>query len=146
MRIAGVDFGTVRVGIALADTEVGIAGPYENYTRRSTALDAEYFQSLTREERIGRFVVGLPVHLDGGESQKSTEARAFGKWLGEVTGTPVEYFDERFTTAEADELLSARKLTKKQRQARRDQLAAQIMLSAYLESGARGQESTESID
>ena len=52
-----------------------------------------------------------------------------------MTGVPVEYFDERFTTSEADELLSARKLTKKQRQARRDQLAAQIMLTAYLESG-----------
>src|SRR5262245_13645657 len=146
MRIAGVDFGTVRIGIALADTEVGIAGPYENYTRRSTALDAEYFKTLAHEERIGRFVVGLPVHLDGGESQKSVEARAFGKWLGEVTGTPIEYFDERFTTAEADELLSARKLTKKQRQARRDQLAAQIMLTAYLESGGKGNEQPTGID
>ena len=52
-----------------------------------------------------------------------------------VTGVPVEFFDERFTTAEAEELLGAAKLTKKQRQARRDQLAAQIMLTAYLESG-----------
>ena len=98
MRIAGIDYGTVRIGIALADTEVGIAGPFENYTRRTPALDAEYFATLAKEERIGRFVVGLPVHLHGGESQKSTEARAFGEWLGEVTGVPVEYFDERFTT------------------------------------------------
>jgi putative Holliday junction resolvase len=90
------------------------------------------------DEQIGRFIVGLPVHLHGGESQKSTEARKFGAWLAEVTGTPVEYFDERFTTSEADELLGTAKLTKKQRQARRDQLAAQIMLAAYLESGCRG--------
>jgi len=48
--------------------------------------------------------------------------------------------------AEADELLSTRKLTKKQRQARRDQLAAQIMLTAYLESGGRSQPSPESVD
>ncbi len=107
---------------------MGIAGPYENYNRRSPKLDAEYFQRLATEERIGRFVVGLPVHLSGSESQKSTEARAFGEWLGEVTGVAVEYFDERFTTSEADELLSSVKFTKKQRQARRDQLAAQIML------------------
>jgi putative Holliday junction resolvase len=146
MRIAGIDYGTVRIGIATADTEVGIAGAYENYARRSKALDAEYFAALARDERIGRFVVGLPVHLHGGESQKSTEARAFGQWLGEVTGTPVEYFDERFTTAEADHVLGAAKLTKKKRQARRDQLAAQIMLTAYLESGARGQETLDSID
>ncbi len=146
MRIAGIDYGTVRIGIATADTEVNIAGPYENYTRRSKQLDAEYFQTLAREERIGRFVVGLPVHLHGGESQKSLEARQFGKWLAEVTGVPVEYFDERFTTSQADEYLNAAGLTKKQRQARRDQLAAQIMLTAYLESGARGQDSLDSID
>jgi putative holliday junction resolvase len=146
MRIAGIDYGTVRIGIAMADLELGIASPYENYTRRTAPLDAEYFAKLAKEERIGRFVVGLPVHLHGGESQKSIESRAFGKWLGEATGVPVEFFDERFTTAEADELLNAVKLTKKKRQARRDQLAAQIMLTAYLESGRRGQDSLESID
>jgi putative holliday junction resolvase len=146
MLIAGIDYGTVRIGIALADTEVGIAMPFENYTRRSAALDNEYFTTLAREERIGRFVVGLPVHLHGGESQKSAEARTFGKWLGEATGVPVEFYDERFTTAEADELLAQRKLTQKQRQARRDQLAAQIMLAAYLESGGRGQDQLDSID
>ena len=146
IRIAGIDFGTVRIGIATADTSVGIAGPYENYNRRSPKLDAEYFQRLATEERIGRFVVGLPVHLSGSESQKSTEARAFGKWLGEVTGVAVEYFDERFTTSEADELLSSVKFTKKQRQARRDQLAAQIMLSGYLEAGSRGQDNPGGIE
>jgi putative Holliday junction resolvase len=146
MRIAGIDYGTVRIGIATADTDVGIASPAANYTRRNAALDAEYFVQFSQEERIGRFVVGLPVHLHGGESQKSSEARAFGQWLGQATGVPVEYFDERFTTAEADELLNAAKLTKKQRQARRDQLAAQIMLAAYLESGSRGQDAIESID
>lgn len=146
LRIAGIDFGTVRIGIATADTEIGIAGPYENYNRRSLALDAEYFKRLAKEERIGRFVVGLPVHLSGHESQKSTEAREFGEWLGGVTGVPVEYFDERFTTSEADELLGSVKFTKKQRQARRDQLAAQIMLAAYLEAGGRGQTSPGGLE
>jgi putative Holliday junction resolvase len=146
MRIAGIDYGTVRIGIATADTDVSIATPYENYTRRTAELDAKYFAKLAAEERIGRFVVGLPVHLHGGESQKSTEARAFGAWLQQTTGVPVEYFDERFTTAQADEILNAVKLTKKKRQARRDQLAAQIMLTAYLESGNRGDGSLLSID
>jgi putative Holliday junction resolvase len=146
MRIAGIDYGTVRIGIALADTEVGIAGPFENYTRRSPKLDAEHFATFAREERIGRFVVGLPVHLHGGESQKSTEARQFGDWLGKTTSVPVEYFDERFTTAEADHVLGMAKLTKKKKQARRDQLAAQIMLTAYLEAGARGQTEPGALD
>src|SRR6185369_1297241 len=127
-----IDYGTVRIGIATADTEIGIAGAFENYTRRSLPLDGEYFATLAREERIGRFVVGLPVHLDGGESQKSTEARRFGQWLTEQTGVPVEYFDERFTTSEAEQHLAMAKLTKKQRKARLDKLAAQVMLTAYL--------------
>lgn len=109
-------------------------------------LDAEYFKTLAREERIGRFVVGLPVHLSGSESQKSREARAFGQWLGEMTSVPVEYFDERFTTSEAEQILGMANLTKKRKQARRDQLAAQIMLTAYLEGGDRGQDSPGAID
>jgi len=144
--LAGIDFGTVRIGIALADTEVRIAGPFENYNRRSPKLDAEYFQQFAREERIDRFVVGLPVHLSGAESEKSHEARAFGEWLATTTGVPVEYFDERYTTSQADEILGAANLTKKQRQARRDQLAAQIMLTAYLEAGAHGQDNPGGIE
>jgi len=145
-RIAGIDYGTVRIGIATADLAVGIAGPYENYSRRSPQLDAEYFRRLATEEQIARFVVGLPVHISGGESQKSREARAFGDWLHQTTGVPVEYFDERYTSAEAESLLLDAGLTTKRRKERLDQLAAQIMLTAYLESGARGQDSPESLD
>lgn len=144
-RIGGIDYGTVRIGVAIGDLEVGMASPLENYNRRSERLDAEYFETLAREERLVRWVVGLPVHLDGGESQKSLEARRFGKWLVEKTGVPVEYFDERYTSSQAEEILQAANLTKKRRKARLDALAAQIMLTAYLESGAKGQEDPGSI-
>jgi putative Holliday junction resolvase len=146
MRIAGIDYGTVRIGVATADLAVGIAGPYETYVRRSERLDGEYFRRLATEERIERFVVGLPVHTSGHESQKSSEARAFGAWLGQLTGVAVDFFDERYTSAEAEAILDAAGLTKKRRKERLDQLAAQIMLTAYLESGARGQQSPESLD
>lgn len=146
MRIAGIDYGTVRIGVATADLAVSIAGPYETYTRRSPKLDAEHFLQLAREERIGRFVVGLPVHTSGHESQKSLEARTFGAWLHETTGVPVEFFDERYTSAEAEALLLDAGLTKKRRKERLDQLAAQIMLTAYLEAGARGQQAPDSLD
>ena len=145
-RIAGIDYGTVRIGIAVATSGVGIASPYENYTRRGETQDARYFCDLADQEKIDRFVVGLPVHLDGGESQKSTEARQFGAWLAETTGVPVEFFDERFTSAEAEQFLLDANLTSKQRKARLDKLAAQIMLSAYLESGSQGQSSPGAID
>jgi putative Holliday junction resolvase len=145
-RIAGIDYGTVRIGIATADLEVGIAGPYENYNRRNEKLDAQYFLELAQQERIARFVVGLPVHLSGNESQKSREAREFGTWLEKLTGVPIDYFDERYTSAEAERILGDAQLTKKKRRARLDQLAAQIMLTAYLEAGAKGQDDPGGID
>jgi putative Holliday junction resolvase len=139
-RIAGIDFGTVRIGIATADLAQTIASPYENFDRHGEEAERKRFQKLVADERIVRFVVGLPVHLDGRESQKSTEARRFGEWLAKVTGVPVVYFDERFTSSEALQYLSAAHLTKKKRKARLDKLAAQIMLTAYLESLAAGGE------
>jgi putative holliday junction resolvase len=145
-RIAGIDYGTVRVGVAVADVNVRIASPLEVYQRQNPEVDARYFSRLAEQEQIVRFVVGLPVHLDGQESQKSYEARQFGSWLSEITGRPVDYFDERFTSAQAEELLLAANLTKKRRKARLDALAAQILLTAYLESGGIGNDSPGGID
>ncbi len=133
-RVAGIDFGTVRIGIALSDPDRKIASPIENYTRRSPAQDAERFRRLVAEERVVLFVVGLPIHCDGQESKKSQEARQFAQWLGETTGVPVELFDERFTSREAEQLLLAAEMTRKRRKKRMDMLAAQILLSAYLDS------------
>jgi putative Holliday junction resolvase len=133
-RVAGVDFGTKRLGIAVTDRGRTIASPYENYIRGTQDQDARRFQKLVEDEGIVLFVVGLPVHLDGRESQKSDEARVFGGWLQEVTGVPVEFFDERFTSVEAESFLLDAQMTKKRRRARMDMVAAQIMLAAYVES------------
>ena len=145
-RIGGVDYGSVRIGLAVTDPDSTMASPLEIYTRRSGALDGKFFQQLAREERIALWVVGLPVHLDGRESRKSQEARRFGQWLTEVTSLPVEFFDERFSSVQAEEILLAAELTRKRRKQRIDMLAAQIMLSAYLESQTRGQQEPGAID
>lgn len=136
-RVAAIDYGTVRIGIAISDAGRRIASPLESYTRSSPQADAARFRRLVAEEAVVLFVVGLPVHLNGCESGKSVEARAFGQWLGETTGVPVAYFDERFTTVQANEYLAERKFTSKRRKARVDALAAQILLTAYLESSGR---------
>jgi putative holliday junction resolvase len=141
-RVAGIDYGDVRIGIALSDPDRTIASPLENYTRRGQQQDAQRFRRLADEERVVLFVVGLPIHLDGRESQKSQEARQFGKWLGEVTGVPVEFFDERFTSREAEELMVAVDMTRKRRKRRRDMLAAQIILRTYLEAGPSSRSGT----
>ena len=145
-RIAGIDFGTVRIGIAISDPQRTIASPYENYTRRGADQDARRFRRLVEEEAIVRFVVGLPVHLDGRESEKSREARQFGQWLQETTGIPVDFFDERFTSTEAEQFLLDAQLTKKRRKQRLDMLAAQIMLSAYLESQGKAQQAPKPLE
>src|SRR5438445_4047193 len=88
-RLAAIDYGTVRLGIAITDPDQRLASPLENYTRRGLAADAKWLSELCAAERIAGFVIGLPVHTTGNESQKSAEARKFGKWVGEVTGLPV---------------------------------------------------------
>ena len=133
-RLAGIDYGTVRVGIAITDPGQSLASPLEILTRRDKLQDERYFRRLAEQERLAGFVVGLPVHTSGEESQKSFESREFAKWLGEITKLPVVLFDERYTTAHAEELLQDAGLTSKRRKARRDMLAAQILLSAFLES------------
>ena len=145
-RIAGIDFGTVRIGIAISDAGRVIASPFENYTRRSPDEDARHFRRIVESEDVKLLVVGLPVHLHGGESEKSLEARRFGQWLGEVTGVPVEFYDERFTSSRAEELLAMGELTSKRRKRRRDMLAAQIMLAAYLESHTKGTRPPGALD
>jgi putative Holliday junction resolvase len=145
-RLAGIDYGTLRIGIAVTDSEQRLASPYENYTRRGAMADVAYFKKFAADERIVQFVVGLPVHLDGRESEKSAEARKFGASLHEMTGLPVVFFDERYTSSDAERFLTAAQLTKKQRKARLDKLAAQIMLSAYLEAGEAGRQSVAGLD
>ena len=144
-RIAGIDYGTKRIGIALASVEVGIASPHEVYERHDEVQDASYFTQLVATENINKFVVGLPVHLSGEESQQSHAARQFGAWLEEACGVPVEFFDERFTSSAADDVMATGELTKKNRKVHRGASDARIMLTAYLEAG-HGDDNPGGID
>jgi len=138
-RLAAIDYGTVRLGVAITDPDQRLSSPLENYTRRNPALDAKWLADLSTMERVVGFVIGLPVHTSGNESQKSTEARKFGQWVAEVTKLPVAFFDERYTSAHAEALLMEAEMTKKRRKERLDKLAAQILLAAYLDSDRTGE-------
>ncbi len=134
-RLLGVDYGTVRVGLSISDAERRLASPLAVRVRGTPERDATYFRALVEEEQVGGLVIGLPVHLNGREGQKAREARAFGAWLAEKTGLPLVFWDERFSTVEAESALWQAGLTHKQRKARRDRVAAQILLQAYLDAG-----------
>jgi putative Holliday junction resolvase len=134
-RILGLDYGTRRVGAALSDPGRTIAFPAEVYPLRSPEADARHYCELVRENEVERIVIGLPVHTSGREGQLAALTRRFGDWLATATGRPVVYFDERYTTVEAEQRLIDAGLNRQKRKALRDQLAAQIILQGYLDAG-----------
>ncbi len=145
-RLLGVDFGTVRIGLAITDPDRILASPLETYTRQDKEADVKYFRALVEEEKVGEIIMGLPVHLSGHKGQKALETEAFAKQLAEITGLKVTFEDERFTTVEAEQFLLEAGLTNKRRKARRDQLAAQILLQTYLDAGCPGDHEIGPLD
>lgn len=136
-RLLGLDFGTKRVGLAVSTPEQHIASPIETYIRRSAQVDVEYYKSVIRNYNIVGIVVGLPMHMSGDEGGKAREARAYGAWIKQITGLPVTYWDERYSSVIAEEYLLSAELTKKKRKAFIDQVAAQVFLQSYLERRQR---------
>jgi putative Holliday junction resolvase len=134
-RLLGIDHGSVRIGLAVSDPDRKIAFPLAIYRRRNLEADAAYFVAVVQEQEIAQLVVGLPVHLSGEEGQKARESRAFGQWLHAATGLTVRFWDERFTTVQAESALWDAGLTHKKRKERRDKVAAQMLLQAYLDAG-----------
>jgi putative Holliday junction resolvase len=134
-RILGLDYGKRRVGAAQSDPGRTMAFPVEVYELRRPELDARHYLEMVKEDEIGRIVIGLPVHTSGREGALASAVRGFGDWLHAVTGVPVTYFDERYTTVEAEQRLIEAGMKRHRRKAVRDQLAAQIMLQGYLDAG-----------
>lgn len=139
-RLASVDYGTVRIGIAICDPSRTWTNPLTTYNRRTEPLDRAFFQKLVRDEGIVGWVVGLPIHCDGLESQKSIEVRTFAVWLTTHTGLPVRFYDERFSSAQATRLLGPAELTKAGKKKRIDQVAAHLILENYLEFAKKNTE------
>ena len=135
--LLGLDFGTRRVGFAISDEDQRLAVPLETYSRRKPQEDARHLEAVVRDYRIAGLVIGLPLHMGGEEGQKADEARRFGAWAAKVSGLPIDFWDERLTTAHADEHLAAAKFSPKKRKLLRDKIAAQIMLQSYLDSRGR---------
>jgi putative Holliday junction resolvase len=91
---------------------------------------------LAAAERVAALVIGLPLHTGGEEGKKAAESRQFGAWLATVTGVPVVFWDERFTTAVAEDALRAAGLNPRKRKERRDRVAAQLILQGFIEAGS----------
>lgn len=132
-RLAGIDYGTARIGIAACDYTQQFVNPMLTYNRRNERLDALYFSNLCKQEQIVGWVIGLPIHCDGNESQKSVEVRQFANWLSNLTSLPHLYYDERFSSREARTLMHDTGWSPKQKKKNVDRLAAYIILSHFLD-------------
>ena len=118
-RILAIDFGTRRVGAALSDPGRTIAFPLEVYEPRGRDADARHYREVVQENEVERIVVGLPLHNSGREGQAASQSRAFGDWLSAITGRPIVYFDERYSTVEAEQRLIDSGLSRQKRKAPR---------------------------
>ena len=133
-RILGIDHGTRRIGLAVSDPSGMLAFPLQvcrvdNDAGAITAvLDA---CARTKAERI---VVGLPVNMDGTEGEAVRKVRAFVESLQRSIALPIDFWDERLSTAMAERMLVGADVRRDKRRDVRDKLAAQIILQGYLDS------------
>jgi putative Holliday junction resolvase len=131
MAIAGIDFGRKRLGLAISEGQA--AYPLETMERRSLKHDIAEIRSRLLDREVSLIVVGLPVNMDGTEGPSARAARAFAEHLGAATGLPVEMFDERLTSVEAEERLRESSGSRVAKKNARDALAAAVILEGWLE-------------
>ena len=136
-RLIAVDYGTVRIGMAVCDPDRILASPLCVRPAKHWIDQGDQYAAIAAEERAVGWVVGLPIHLDGNESASSRAARKFAAWLEDQTELPVTLFDERFTSVEATGRLSGSGYSRGKTKKRLDAVAATILLESYLESRRR---------
>ena len=131
-RIMGIDYGKVRIGIALTDLLKTIASPYEVYKSVSLQKDVEYFVKLVKENEVEKIVLGLPLNMDGSEGERAKRTRIFGEMLEKACSVPVVYQDERLSSVEAENYLLDGDVRRDKRKNLIDKVAATIILEDYL--------------
>ena len=131
--ILALDVGTKTIGVARAEGRLRIASPLLTLRRCSVKKDSIELERLCRKEEATAVVVGLPLELSGEEGRSARLARQIGVALGERTGLPIHYQDERYSTVEASRLLYERGLASRQQRSGIDQAAAAVILQDWLE-------------
>lgn len=132
-RIIGLDHGSRRIGVAVGDTETGMAFARPALRRRSVVLDLDTVSALVRDEDASLIVLGLPRNMDGSEGAQAAAARDFGERLAAI-GLSVAYVDERLTTWQAAEQLADEGRRVRRRSGELDSAAARLILQEYLDA------------
>lgn len=132
--VLGFDFGEKRIGVAVGELETRLASPLGTIAEEATDKRFAAIARLLDQWKPVTLVVGLPVHMDGGEHKLTQLARKFGNRLGGRFALPVEFADERLTSAVADDMLRELGIKGRARKVPLDAVAAQQILQAWLDS------------
>jgi len=133
MGIMGLDVGEKRIGVAIANAEGLVAIPFAVLDRVGEEADLKAILTLAEEHGMKRIVVGLPRSMDGSIGKQAEVVLAFSRLLARHTDIPVDTWDERLSTVAAERLLSEAGAKRGKRKARRDALAAALILQGYLD-------------
>ncbi len=133
VRYLGVDVGRATLGLALADDVLRTARPLRTVRRRAEADDLRALGEVVEAYEVSRTVVGLPLNMDGSEGASARLARGFALRVEAEVGVPVELFDERLSTFEAESRLRARGLSTRQMRKVVDAEAAAVILQGWLD-------------
>lgn len=134
-RAIGLDLGERRIGVALSDSAGTLATPYEVLTRSGDpARDRARLAELLDETGAELIVVGLPLSLDGSRGPAAQRVEAEVEELRAQLGLPIELWDERLSTVEAERRLQAAGVRGRQRRHVVDQVAATVILQSWLDA------------
>ena len=132
MRVMGIDYGDARTGVAISDLLCSIVGSTAVVPSRNREKAMADIVRLAKENEVGEIVVGLPKNMDGTEGPRAELCRSFARELEEASGLPVAMWDERRTTVEAHNILSAHNYHGQKRKNTVDAVAASLILEGYL--------------
>ena len=138
MRVAAIDLGSVRVGVAISDELGMLAHPRPHLPGGSRAALLEALAQFATAEGVERFLVGLPRQLDGTEGRAAREARQFAAALAQRTGVEVTLLDEWLSTRQAHQRLQEGGHSARDRRQRVDSAAAAVLLQSWLDGHPRG--------
>lgn len=131
MHILAVDFGTKRLGLAWADTTLGVVLPYGLVEEKNLEANIASVAKLVNEEKITQVVVGFPLGMKGEENKNTERVQKFVFELQKSTSAAVDYFDERFSSQQADAV--GRGLPAGRQGVSRDEKSAMIILQSYID-------------
>lgn len=133
-RWMAIDYGEKKVGIALTDRLKIMAQPFDTLHPKDNKDLIASIIKIIGDEEVEKIIVGLPINMDGSMSQAARTVNVFVHDLSQAVTTPVETWDERLTTVEAERILiEEANMQRKKRKKVIDKLAACLILKSYLE-------------